>query len=96
LEFLAMHAAMIEYLTARFGNLPVTNDPEGLTTVAAVLRGWDTDDKVISGLIRYRGDVNTFKKGLVNINNFAQFSTEDEFGLFIQTGMRLAQPVDPK
>lgn len=95
LEFLCMHRAMIEYLSQRFGNLPVSNDPEGKRTVAEVLRGWDSDDKAIRGLTRYNGDVRTFQAGLANVNNFGQFRLEDDFGLFVQTSMRLQGTVDP-
>jgi len=95
IEFLAMHRAMIEYLRQRFGSLPVTNDPDGRRTVNEVLDGWKTDDEAIQGLGKFNGNVATFRAGLVNINNFNQFKSEDEFGLFLQTGMRLIGQLDP-
>jgi hypothetical protein len=96
LEFLCMHRAMIEYLRQRFGSVPVTNDPDGRATVSDVLDGWTTDAQAQAGLAALGGDVATFNAGLRNINNFALFKTEDQFGLFIQTTMRLQGTVDPR
>ena len=59
-----------------------------------MLDGWTTDEQVIKGLQKVNGDVATFKKGLPNVNNFKQFKTEDEFGNFLQTSLRLVS-VDP-
>lgn len=93
-EFLTMHRAMLEYLRQRFGRLPV-KDFEGRATVADVLDGWKTDNDVIKALTAVGPQaVAKFKAGLVNINNFAQFKTEDEFGLFLQTGTRLQGTVN--
>ncbi|HEU0031001.1 MAG TPA: hypothetical protein VFQ53_10245 [Kofleriaceae bacterium] len=94
-EFLTMHRAMIEHLTERWGDEAVTNDPDGRTTFASVLEGWTTDDQVIAGLEKVGGDVNKFKAGLAKINDFASFATEDEFGTFLQTTLRLSGQVDP-
>lgn len=95
IEFLAMHRAMLEYLKERFGSTPITNDPEGFPTVGRALEGWKTDEECARGLERFGGDSDTFRRGLVNINNFAQFQSEDEFGNFMQTSMRLVGQVDP-
>jgi hypothetical protein len=89
LDFLSMHRAMILRLKELFGNVPVTNDPEGFTTFAQVLAGWSSDDSIIRGLEQLGKDAGTFQRGLVNVNNFAQFQSDDEFGLFLETAMRL-------
>ena len=95
LEFLAMHRAMILHLRDRWGTEPVTTDPDGRKTFGAVLDGWKTDDEVIKGLTKAHGDVATFKAALTKINNFASFATEDDFGLFLETTLRLSGEVDP-
>ena len=94
LEFLAMHRAMITHLKDRWGTEKVTNDPDGRTTFAQVLDGWTTDADVIKALEKQGGDVATFKAGLTKINNFASFPTEDDFGNFIQTTLRLSTSPD--
>ena len=94
IEFLTMHRAMIEHLRERWGTEPVTNDPDGRKTFSAVLDGWKTDAEVIAGLEKVHGDVATFKAGLAKINDFASFKTEDDFGNFIQTTLRLSGQVD--
>ena len=94
-EFLTMHRAMIEHLKERWGDEPVTNDPEGRTTFSAVLDGWTTDAQLIAGLEKAGGDVARFKAGLAKLNNFASFASEDEFGNFLQTTLRLSGEVDP-
>ena len=95
IEFLTMHRAMIEHLTERWGSEAVTNDPDGRDTFADVLLGWQTDDDVIAGLEAVGGDTATFRAGLAKINDFSSFETEDEFGTFIQTTLRLSGEVDP-
>jgi len=94
LEFLAMHRAMIQHLTERWGDEPVTTDPDGRATFADVLKGWTTDEEVIAGLTKVGGDVEHFKAGLVKLNDFASFASEDEFGNFLQTTLRLTGEVD--
>jgi len=95
-EFLTMHRAMIEHLREKFGKVPVTNDPEGRKTFGDVLNGWTTDDQVIAGLTRQRGDVARFKAGLSTANNFKAFASEDDFGQYLQTSMKLSGQVDPQ
>lgn len=90
-----MHRAMIQHLTDRWGSEPVTNDPTNRQTFGAVLRGWTTDAEVITALQKNGGDVERFKAGLVKLNDFASFASEDEFGTFLQTSLRLTGEVDP-
>jgi hypothetical protein len=94
-EFLVMHRAMIQFLTNRWGDEPVTNDPANRGTMAEVLQGWTTDEEVIQALEECGGDVERFKAGLAKINDFASFASEDEFGNFMQTTLRLSGEVDP-
>lgn len=94
-EFLTMHRAMIEHLRERWGDEPVTTDPEGRTTFSAVLDGWSTDEQLIAGLTKAGGDVAKLQAGLAKINDFASFASEDEFGNFLQTTLRLSGEVDP-
>jgi hypothetical protein len=95
LEFLTMHRAMIEHLRERWGDEPVTTDPDGRKTFNEVLDGWKTDEEVIAALEKQGGDVQHFKDGLAKLNDFASFQSEDEFGLFLQTTLRLTGEVDP-
>jgi len=95
-EFLTMHRAMIEHLGERWGTEPVANDPDGRTTFSQVLLGYATDAEMIAALEKRGGDVAKFKAGLAKINNFASFATEDEFGNFLQTTLRLSGEVDPE
>lgn len=95
LEFLAMHRAMIHHLRDRWGSEVVTNDPDGRGTFSEVLDGWKTDDDVIAALEKRGGDVAKFKAGLAKLNDFASFASEDEFGNFLQTTLRLTGEVDP-
>ena len=94
-EFLTMHRAMIEHLKERWGDEPVANDPDGRTTFSAVLDGYMTDAQMVAGLEKVQGDVTKFKAALAKINDFASFATEDEFGNFLQTTLRLSGQVDP-
>lgn len=95
IEFLAMHRAMIQHLRDRWGTEAVAGDPDGRKTFSAVLDGWKTDAEVIAGLEKVGGDVETFKAGLAKINNFSSFASEDDFGTFVQTSLRLTGEVDP-
>jgi hypothetical protein len=95
LEFLVMHRAMIQHLGERWGTEKVTNDPDGRKTFNDVLEGWTTDAELIAALEKQGGDVAKFKAGLAKINDFASFATEDEFGNFLQTTLRLSGEVDP-
>ena len=94
-EFLTMHRAMIQHLRDRWGTESLTNDPDGRKTFSEVLDGYTTDAQMIAGLEKVGGDVAKFKAGLAKINNFASFTTEDEFGNFLQTTLRLSGQVDP-
>jgi hypothetical protein len=94
-EFLTMHRAMIEHLDARWGTEVVSNDPDGRTTFSEVLRGYSTDAEMIAALEKRGGDVAKFKAALPKINDFASFASEDEFGNFLQTTLRLSGEVDP-
>lgn len=95
LEFLVMHRAMISHLTDRWGTEKVTNDPDGRTKFQDVLKGWTTDQQVIDALKATGGDVEKFKAGLAQLNDFRSFASEDEFGNFLQTTLRLTGEVDP-
>ena len=95
IEFLTMHRAMIEHLDARWGTEAVTTDPEGRATFSEVLRGYSTDAEMIAALEKRGGDVAKFKAALPKINDFASFASEDEFGNFLQTTLRLSGEVDP-
>ena len=95
IEFLTMHRAMIQHLTERWGDEPVTNNEDGRTTFGEVLKGWSTDEEMIAHLEKVHGDVEGFKKMAAGVNDFARFSSEDEFGTFVQTALRLTGDVDP-
>jgi hypothetical protein len=95
IEFLAMHRAMIQHLSSRWGDEAVSNDPDGRTKFKDVLKGWTTDEEVIEALEAVGGDVAKFRSGLSKLNDFASFESEDEFGNFIQTSLRLSGEVDP-
>jgi hypothetical protein len=94
-EFLTMHRAMIDHLEGRWGDEEVTTDPDGRGTFTEVLDGWTTDADVIAGLEQVGGDVQRFEAGLAKLNDFGSFATEDEFGTFVQTTLRLSGQVDP-
>ena len=96
LEFLVMHRAMISHLTDRWGTEPVTNDPDGRSKFSDVLKGWTTDQQLIDALSKKGGDVAKFRAGLAKINDFRSFASEDEFGNFLQTTLRLSGAVDPE
>jgi len=89
-----MHRAMISHLTDRWGTEKVTNDPDGRTKFQDVLKGWTTDQQVIDALKATGGDVEKFKAGLAQLNDFRSFASEDEFGNFLQTTLRLTGEVD--
>jgi hypothetical protein len=94
IEFLAMHRAMIEHLTERWGAEPVANDPDGRVTFVEVLAGWRTDEEARRGLASAGGDVARFERGLGMVHDANAFS-EDDFGRFLQTTLRLSGEVDP-
>lgn len=94
-EFLTMHRAMINFLRERFGSERVTNDIDGRTTFSAVLDGWRSDREVVEALRKKGGDVRRFEEGLRILNNFAAFESEDDFGNYLQTSMKLTGQVDP-
>ncbi|MBA3542242.1 MAG: hypothetical protein H0T79_21685 [Deltaproteobacteria bacterium] len=96
IEFLTMHRAMIEHLTERWGDEAVTNSEDDRTTFGDVLRGWSTDEEMAAHLEKVGGDAAGFHKMLANINDFSKFATEDEFGTFLQTTLRLTGDVDPE
>jgi hypothetical protein len=52
---------MIEFLDKNFGDLPVTNDPDGRKTFRHVLTGWTTDAEVKRALLQIGGDADTFE-----------------------------------
>jgi len=95
IEFLAMHRAMIEHLTERWGDEPVAGDPDGRTTFADVLAGWRTDDEARRGLAAAGGDVARFDAGLGMLHDTAALSSEDDFGRYLQTTLELTGELDP-
>lgn len=96
LEFLAMHRAMIEHLRDKFGatELPSSiQDGAGFDTMGDVLTGWNTDEKMIEMIESKGGDVEAFRTSAAAVR--AAFDkSEDEFGLFLQTTLRLSRMVD--
>jgi len=95
IEFLTMHRAMINHLSKRWGSEKVHNDPGGRKTFAEVLVGWETDADVIKALKEWGGDYRRFEAGLKITNDFDAFATEDEFGNYLQTTLKLSGQVDP-
>jgi len=95
-EFLTMHAAMIEHLREKFGEVPVEDDPH-YATFDDVLTGWDTDEAVLKAIDEYAGGQGRakFQAALEPLNDFASFTTEDDFGLFLQTTLRISYQVNP-
>jgi hypothetical protein len=89
LDFLAMHRALIVSLRDRWGDEPVDNNEDGRQTFSEVLDGWPTDDVMIQHLGAAGGDVEAFQAALVKINDFAGFSSEDAFGLYLETTLSL-------
>jgi len=79
---------MIEFLDKNFGDVPVTNDPDGRKTFRDVLTGWTTDAEVKRALLQIGGDAETFEEGLDQVNDFDSFADEDDFGNYVQTRTR--------
>jgi len=97
LEFLAMHRAMIEHLREKFGDVEVGSsirDGAGFKTMGEVLTGWDTDEKMIAMLESHGGDVEEFKTAAAQIRNWDSWTSEDEFGAYMQTTLQLSRMVD--
>jgi hypothetical protein len=96
-EFLAMHRAMIEHLDGKFGDVGVPDsirDGAGFETMGEVLRGWDTDEKMIAQLERVGGDVERFRTAAAKVREYDAFVSEDDFGGFLQTTLLLSRMVD--
>jgi hypothetical protein len=96
LEFLAMHRAMIEHLREKFGDVRVEND-SAYETFSDVLDGWNTDEKVSAAIKKYvhgKG-LKQFQAALGPANDLAKFESDDAFGLFVQTTLRITYDVDP-
>lgn len=95
-EFLAMHQAMIERLREKFGSVKTSGDT-GFKTFGKVLDGWNTDAKLLAAIDKYGNGYGKaqLQAALPAVNDFASFETEDEFGLFLQTTLRISYEVDP-
>jgi hypothetical protein len=96
LEFLAMHRAMIEHLRDKFGDTPLPSeiqDGAGFETMGQVLDGWNTDERMIEMIESKGGDVEEFRVAAAAVRT-AFDKPEDEFGLFLQTTLRLSRMVD--
>jgi hypothetical protein len=97
IEFLTMHRAMIEHLRENFGSVAVDNDGDH-GTFSDVLDGWKTDADVVAAIKKYSASQSTalkeFPSAAKAISDFASFSSEDEFGAFLQTRLRLGE-ADP-
>jgi hypothetical protein len=89
LDFLAMHRALIVSLRDRWGDEAVDNNEDGRQTFSAVLDGWSTDDVMLQHLTAAGGDVASLQAALVKINDFGSFSSEDEFGRYLETTLSL-------
>lgn len=98
-EFLAMHRAMIEHLREKFGTVVIPaniQDGAGFATMNDVLTGWDTDAKMIAQIERVGGDPTEFKAAALKLRDYASFATEDDWGSFLQTSLRLSHMVDAR
>jgi len=97
IEFLTMHRAMIEHLREKFGSVRVENDTE-YETFSDVLDGWKTDDAVMAAIKKHSTSKSAalaaFPDAAKRIGDYASFATEDEFGIFLQTRLRLGE-ADP-
>ena len=91
-EFLCMHRAMIHQLVELFGDVPVTNDPDGRETFAEMMEGWRTDEEALAALRKANADMSFFVGALKNLNDFGSFKSEGEFGQYIQSRGILLQP----
>jgi hypothetical protein len=95
LEFLAMHRAMIEHLDEKFADVELPSsiqDGAGFKTMGEVLAGWNTDEKMIEMIESHGGDATEFKAAATAVRDWTR--SEDEFGLFLQTTLRLSRMVD--
>jgi len=95
LEFLAMHRAMIEHLRDKFADVEVPSniqDGAGFKTMGEVLDGWNTDEKMIKMIEDHGGDPTEFKAAALAVRDWNR--SEDDFGLFLQTTLRLSRMVD--
>lgn len=88
LEFLVMHHAMIEHLSKRWGTLVVANNEDGYRNVKEMLKGWDTDEKVLKHITEVGGDPSRFKAAAAAVNA-DRFTSLDQLGLFVQTSTRI-------
>lgn len=96
-EFLTMHRAMIEFLDRKFGSTKLSTklkDGAGFDTMGEVLRGWNTDAKMIKQLEQRGGDVAEFKKAAAKLRKWSSWRSEEEFASYLQTTLRLSREVD--
>jgi len=97
IEFLTMHRAMIEHLREKFGSEKVDND-KAYKTFDDVLDGWQTDEAVMKAIDTYATSKSAAKAAFPDaakrIGDVGSFESEDEFGTFIQTRLRLGE-ADP-
>jgi hypothetical protein len=56
--------------------------------------GWNTDEKMIAQLEKHGGDVAAFRAAAAKLRDVGSFASEDEFGLPLQTSLRLSRMVD--
>jgi hypothetical protein len=99
IEFLAMHRAMIEHLKEKFGHMTIPEnirDGAGFTTMNQVLTGWDTDEKILAQIERVGGDKTDFETAAAKVRDYGSFATEDDWGSYLQTTLRLSRMVDPE
>ncbi len=92
-EFLVMHRAMIDTLRAAFAELPLTGSPDGFTTVGAMLDGWNSDAAMRAHLVAAGADPAAFDLAVAALDDPTRFATEDDFGRFFQTNLRLQTEV---
>jgi hypothetical protein len=94
LDFLVMHHAMIEHLGGKFGTLAIAGSEDGFLTVADMLKGWDSDEKVIAKINSVGGNTDRFTAAAAAVKA-DQFASLDALGLYIQTSLRTSPDVDP-
>lgn len=92
-EFLVMHRAMIDALRAQFATLPVPGSPDGFATVGEMLDGWNSDEQMRAHLVAAGADPAAFDVAVAALREPGRFATEDEFGRFFQTALRLQHEV---
>jgi hypothetical protein len=88
---------MIEHLNDKFADIEVPSaikDGAGFTTMGEVLQGWDTNEKMIAMLEAKGGDVAAFETAAAKIQDWDSWTSEDQFGEFIQTNLRLSRMID--